>query len=175
MIDTQRFIGLRGRCNICGDPGETREPGMEQVGSCMVVRYRCDRHHRAAVAKRTPRAIALGSRRVPLVVALLAGFFVGRTAIDLAACGSPPEPVEPVPVVVTEKRCLEGVEAPPVVGIPSVVCAGDEAFFCLSRVGYSLLVNQLTELYRYRDQVEGRCRPRSDEPGTTTTDTGDDR
>jgi hypothetical protein len=112
----------------------------------------------------------------------------------IAGCGSNPPPVETVIVTRDDDR-LAGVERPDDLELNAIPCVSDKLRRLLATNGDRDAIlaelqplalcfafreavelgHKLIELYRYRDTVEGRCRPRSDEPGTTTTDTGDDR
>jgi hypothetical protein len=124
----------------------------------------------------------------------IVGAALGLVIVLLASCGPKPPPA--TPVVITESAdCLAGLEAPTDADLTAVPCVSDELRRLLATNGDGSAIlaelqplalcfafreavglgHKLLELYRYRDQVEGRCRPRSDEPGTTTTDTGDDR
>ena len=105
-----------------------------------------------------PKARALGRRdRVLLPLAVIVA-----VAIELALAGCCPKPKPPAaPVVVTEKRCLDGVTAPEVVAIPSVRCGKGAGHWCIDRVEYSRLTAHLKALYRYVRRAEERCRPRS--------------
>ena len=75
-------------------------------------------------------------------------------------CRKPPPAKPKPPIVITEKRCLEGIEPPPDIDVQAMACVGD-AWLCLSRVEATRLRNQIRALYVYRERTK-RCRGERD-------------